>query len=451
MDNQDKKAKMMGEEKINTVLIKLALPAIVGMLITAIYNLVDTMFVGKLGTSAIGAASVAFPLFMLISAVGLAFGIGAASYISRLLGEGNKERADRTTSTAFFTSLVSGIILTVIVFLFLNPILRIFGSTDTIMPYAIKYSKILVLGSTFTVLNMTMNNILRAEGSAKFSMIALSAGALLNIVLDPIFIFVFDMGIAGASLATVLSQIVSTIMLLSYFLKGKSYVKIAPKFFTPSKEIYFEMFKIGIPTFLRQFFLSLSMGLINTAAMPYGDAAVASIGITNRVFSLGSMVIFGYSQGFQPVAGFNYGAGKFDRLKESIQISLKWTSIFTTITSILFFIFSEAIIGVFSKDPNVISIGSKSLKAVMILFPLFGFQMIYATLFQALGRGKEASVLSLSRQGIFLIPAILFFPKFFGLTGVIFSQPFADLCTILLTALFALSVNKEIAKKSAIR
>jgi len=444
MESQIKKAKMMGEEKISKLLMKLALPAIIGMLVTAIYNIVDTIFVGQLGTSAIGAASVAYPLFMLISAVGLMYGIGSASYVSRLLGENKKDQADKTTSTTFFTSLLSGLVLTGIIFLFLEPILKMFGASETIMPYAMDYSKVLVIGAVFTVLNMTMNNLLRAEGSAKFSMIALVTGAVLNIFLDPLFIFTFDMGIAGAALATILAQAVSTVLLLSYFLKGKSYIKISPKLITFSKEIYTEIFKIGIPTFIRQFLLSVSMGLINTAAIPYGDAAVASIGITNRVFSLGAMVIFGYSQGFQPVAGFNYGAGKLDRLKESIKLSLKWTTMFTTLTAITFIVFAEPIIGVFSNDSAVIEIGSKALRAISFLFPMFGFQTVYATLFQALGKGKQAGVLSLARQGIFLIPAIMTLPGLFGLSGVIYSQPLADFCTILLTAGFAVSIHKEL-------
>lgn len=448
MDIKEQRAKMMGEEKIQSVLFKLALPAIIGLLVNAIYNIVDTIFVGKLGTSAIGAASVAFPLFLLIGAFGLTFGIGSASYISRLLGQGNKVESDKTASTAFITSLVFGVVFTFVGLYFLEPILRLFGATDTIMPYAKDYSRILVFGSIFTMINMTMNNLLRAEGSAKFSMIALSTGALINIILDPIFIFTFDMGIVGASTATVLAQIISSIMLLSYFLSGKSYIKISLKYFTFSKKIYSEMMKIGIPTFIRQSLSSIAMGLINSAAMPYGDAAVASMGVTLRVFSLGMMVIFGYSQGFQPVAGFNYGAKKFDRLNESIKISLKWTTIFTTIVAIISMIFAESIITMFSTDPKVIEIGSRNLRAISLLFPLFGFQNVYATLFQALGRGIEAGILSLSRQGIFLIPAILILPRIFDLSGVIFSQPFADLCTIIVTSILAVKITKELKEEA---
>ncbi len=444
MENREKKAQMMGAEPIKLLLLKLAMPAIVGMLISAVYNIVDTIFVGKLGTSAIGAASVAYPLFMLISAVGLMYGVGSASYISRLLGKGAKEKADEVTSTTFITSLLSGLLLTAVVMIFLEPILTLFGATETIMPYALEYSEVLVMGATFTVLNMTMNNILRAEGNAKFSMIALSVGAILNIILDPLFIFTFNMGIRGAAVATVVSQVTSTLMLLSFFTGGKSYVKLKLKLVNHSLENYREIFKIGIPTFLRQFLMSLGMGLLNTAAMPYGDAALASIGVTNRVFSLAAMVLFGYSQGFQPVAGYNYGAKRFDRLSESIKLSLKWTTLFSIASSFIYMVFAESIIGVFSQDSEVIRIGTMALRAMALLFPLFGFQIVYATLFQALGRGKEAAILSLSRQGIFFYPAVFVLPKLFGLHGVLLSQPFADVCTVLLTAYFAVKINKEI-------
>lgn len=448
MNSREKRTKMMGEENIKSVLIKLAFPAIIGMLVNAIYNIVDTIFVGKLGTSAIGAVSVVFPLFMLVGAVGLTFGVGAASYISRLLGEGRKSEADKTTSIAFFSSMIVGIVFTIIGLIYLEPILKLFGATDTIMPFAKDYARVLVSGSVFTMINMTMNNMLRAEGSAKISMIALSTGALLNIILDPIFIFTFDMGIVGASAATVLAQIISTILLLSYFITGKSYIKISPKYFSFSKKIYSEIFKIGTPTFIRQALSSIAIALLNVATSPYGDAAVASMGITLRVISMAMYVVFGYGQGFQPVAGYNYGAKKFDRLNESIKVSLKWTTIFCIIISIIFMVFTKPIISLFSNDQDVIDIASKTLRAMSILLPLFGFQNVYATLFQALGKGTQATILSISRQGIFLIPALLILPKAFKLNGVIFSQPIADFFNIIVTAVLAIEINKKLKKQA---
>jgi putative MATE family efflux protein len=444
MNNNEKRAKMLGEEKIETILIKLAIPAIIGMLVNAIYNIVDTVFVGKLGTSAIGAATVAFPLFMLIGTFGLTFGVGAASYISRLLGENNKVQADKATSTAFFTSMTVGILYMIIGSIYLEPILRLFGATDTILPYAKAYSRILVLGSVFTMINMTMNNMLRAEGSAKISMIALSVGAGLNILLDPLFIFGFDMGIQGAAIATVLSQMVSRVLLLSYFLSGKSYIKLHIKYVTLSTQIYSEIMKIGIPTFLRQCLISVAMALINVAAMPYGDGAVAGIGVANRVFMFGMYVLFGYCQGFQPVAGYNYGANKYDRLTEAIKVSLKWTTIFSMSVSVIFLIFAQPIVTLFSNDPEVIRIASESLRAMSLLFAFGGFMNVYSSLFQALGYAVSAAILSLARQGLFLIPAVLISSRVFGLEGLIYSQTIADFFTIIVTAVLALRITKQI-------
>lgn len=442
--NKSQRARMMGQEKIPKVLMQLALPAIIGMLVTAIYNIVDTLFVSKLGTEAIGAVSVVYPMFMLLSAIGLMYGIGSASFVSRLLGEGKREKADTVASTTFLTSFLSALLVTVLLLVFLDPVLGLFGATSTIMPFANEYAKVLVFGGTFTILNMTMNNLLRAEGSAKYSMIALVTGAIINIILDPIFIFAFDMGITGASTATVLAQGCSTLLLLSFYRRRKSVLHLSLKAIKPSKGLYAELYKIGLPTFIRQFLMSLSMGMLNAAAMPYGDAAIASLGVSARVFSLVAMVIFGFSQGFQPIAGYNYGARQMGRLKEATFTALKWTTIFTSVATVVYMVFTQAIFSLFSQDPAVLAIGVKAMRAMMLFFPLFGFQVIYATLFQALGKGKQAAILSLSRQGIFFLPAIAVLPGLFGLNGVLWAQPFADCCTIILTGVFELSIHKEI-------
>lgn len=442
--NNQQRAKMMGEESIPTVLKKLALPAIIGMLVTAIYNIVDTLFVSMLGTIAIGAVSVVYPMFMLLSAIGLMYGIGGASYVSRLLGNNQKEKADEVASTTIVTSILTAIVVTALLTVFLKPILGAFGATPDIIEPALSYGRILVYGAIFTIINMTLNNLLRAEGSASYSMIALSVGAIMNIILDPVFIFVFDMGVSGAALATVISQALSSVILFSFFLRRKSVLHFSLKLFKPKKNTYMELYKIGIPTFIRQFLMSFSMGLLNTAASPYGAEAIASLGVVTKVFSLAAMVIFGFSQAFQPVAGYNYGAGYIGRLKEAIKTSLIWTTLFCTGAGLIYFIFAPSIISVFSNDPTVVDISIKALRAMVILFPLFGFQVIYGTLFQALGKGKQAAVLSLSRQGIFLIPAILVLPNLLGLNGVLYAQPFADLCTILLTTFFAVKINHEL-------
>lgn len=448
MDNTSR-AKMMGEGDIPKVLMKLAIPGIVAMLISAIYNMVDTIFVGMLNdTNAIAAVSVAFPLFMLIAAFGQMFGVGAASYISRLLGEKNKEQADRTASTTFYTALVVSIVFTVIGVLLMKPILTLFGADASTMPYADGYGRILMLGAVFTIMNMTMNNMIRAEGNAKFSMIAISLGAILNIVLDPVFMFGFNMGIEGAAVATVIGQGISTVFLASYYFSGKSVVKVMIRKISPSIKMYSEIMKIGLATLARQALASLSMGMINSAAKVYGPAAVASMGVSLRVFAMSMYIVFGFNQGFQPIAGYNYGAKKYHRLKEVLSLSVKITSIFCTVVAVLFMVFSQPIIGLFSQDPDVIATGSKALRALSLLLPFFGFQCIYASLFAALGKGKEAFVLSLARQGIFLIPAVIILPNIWGLDGIIYTQTVADFCTLIVTALLAIQISKQLKKES---
>lgn len=442
--NNEQRAKMMGEEKIPVVLRKLAMPAIIGMLVSAVYNIVDTLFVSMLGTIAIGAVSVVYPLFMLLSAIGLMYGMGGASFVSRLLGQNKKEKADEVASTTTITALVSAAIVTIVIISFMTPILKLFGATPEIMTSALSYGNVLVYGAVFTIMNMNFNNLLRAEGSAKYSMLALSFGAIINIILDPIFIFIFDMGVSGAALATVIAQAMSTVLLLSIYFRRKSVIHLSIKKFKPSLPTYVELYKIGIPTFIRQFLMSLSMGLLNSAASPYGPAAIASLGIITKVFSMIAMVIFGFSQGFQPVAGYNYGSGNIPRLKEAIKVSLIWTTVFCTLSTFVYYVFAPQIIGIFSQDAKVLDIGIRGLRAMIIVFPLFGFQVIYGTLFQALGKARQAAILSLSRQGFFLIPAILILPKFFQLNGVLYAQPFADICTILLTIIFAKQVHKTL-------
>ncbi|MBU5486171.1 MATE family efflux transporter [Clostridium sp. MSJ-11] len=468
-EEREKKAHMMGEGEIKKVLLTLAVPAIVAMLINAVYNLADTAFVGMLrDTAAIGAVSVSFPLFMIIGAIGQAFGVGSASYISRCLGEKNNEEASRTASTAFFTAIGTGVLCTIICLTFLKQILSITGASETILPYAMDYSVILVLGSTITIVNMTLNNIIRAEGNSKFSMYALMIGAVLNIVLDPIFILTFDMKVKGAAIATIIGQGVSTIYLLSYFKRKKGVLSIDKKFFTPSKKIYSEIFKMGIPTFLMQFLASFGMALLNSAAVVYGDAAVASLGITIKINTLVTYVLFGYIQGFQPFVGYNYGAKKYDRVKKATKISLIWVTAYGVAAVMLLNIFSGALVRIFSNDVEVIKLGVNNIRGFSLVLPFLGFQILFNGLFLGLGRSAEAMVISVTRQGLFLIPAILVLPKLFsnninlvnmfkfifpntmdpGLYGLMLTQPIADLLAIIVATILAINFLKTFNKKN---
>lgn len=448
MSQPDQRSVMLGQWPVKKVLVHLAIPSILGMVANGIYNVVDTIFVGRLGVTAIGAVSIVFPFFMIIAGVGLAVGIGSASYISRLLGMGRRDEAERTAMTGLVMVTSIGILFAIITQIFLEPILRSFGASETILPEAITYSRALLIGAPIVMLKMTLNNLLRSEGSAKASMTALLMGAILNIILDPLFIFTFNMGILGASVATIVAQAVAVIYQLWYYLSGRSYVQLSWARLQPNREIILQIVKIGTPIFVTQILNSFAMALINVAAVPYGDAAVASMGVVKRVMALGMFTVFGYAQGFQPVAGFNYGARKFDRLGEAIAFSIKVMTAFTVAATILFIGFSETIISWFSADPDVLRIGSRALVALSAPFPLLGFQLVYFSLFQALGKALPAAILSFSRQGLILIPLIFILPRFLGLDGVILAQPAADALTIAITAFLAVSISRQLRREA---
>lgn len=444
MNKKENKIKMMSEGNITKVLFQLGIPVIIGMLVTSLYNVVDAIFVGGLGTSQMGAVSIAYPIGQVIIGLGLTFGSGSASYISRLLGEKNNKQADCTASTALFTSILVGLIAITVTMCFLDKVLTFLGATVTILPYAREFAIIYIPGSILNVINVTMNNISASEGATKISMTSMLIGAGLNVVLEPIFIYILHLGIKGSAVATVIAQGVTTLLYVWYISSGRSNLHISIRHFSINKTIYFQILKIGIPTLLFQILSSTSMGLTNTASSHYGDSAVAAMGVVTRVLALGSYVIFGYAKGFQPVAGFNFGAKNYKRLKEAISISLKWSTVFCALAEIILFIFSRQIVGLFSKDISVIEIGSNALRANSITFILFGFQYIYTTLFLTLGKAFKGTILSIARQGIFFIPVILVLPRIMGLNGIIFTQPIVDVMTTILTVIFAVNVQRKI-------
>ncbi|APQ76645.1 MATE family efflux transporter [Clostridium botulinum] len=448
MKNKISTTEMMEKESISKVLLKLSVPAIIAMLINAIYNIVDTMFVGMLNnTSAIAAVSIVYPLFMFIGAIGVMFGAGGASYLSRLLGEKKKEEADRTLTSTIVIGCIFSLIFTVICIIFLEQFLLMYGATETTMPYAKEYGYTIVAGSIFTIGTAIMSNTIRAEGNSKYSMIATCIGGVINIILDPIFMFKFGMGIKGAAVATVISQLVSFIFLLRYYYSKRSYIKLAIKFFKPNFNMFFEILKIGIPIFVTQVLASFALGFMNLGAKPYGDAAVAAMGIVFRVMSIGFYIVFGIGQGFQPVAGYNYGAKNFTRLKEAVKLSIKWSVVSGIVISILFIVFAEGCMLIFTRDREVINIGIKAFRAASLLFPLFGYVNTYAVLYQALGKALGAFILSISRQGIFYIPLMYILPKFIGLEGVIFCQTAADGLAFIETFIMAIWLNKSLKKE----
>lgn len=441
----DSVVNILENDSIPNALVKLSLPAIAAMLICATYNMVDTYFVSQLGiTSATAAISIVFPLFILIGAVGLIFGVGGGTYISRMLGEKNKKQADIVASTSLFTIIIISIIATLFGVIFIKQILAVLGANELIMPYAISYSKIIFLGIIFTMTNMTMENLIRAEGNALISMLIIVSGAIINIILDPIFMFGFGLGLEGAAYATVLSQAISFTLFVFHYIGAKSYVKLSIKSIKISRAIYVQIMKVGIPAFIKQALVSISVGLINKFAIAYGVAAIAAMGITMRVTSMGMMLVIGFAQGFQPLAAYNYGAKKTKRLLEAIRTSIIWLTTFSVIFSVIVILLARSIISKFSQDTEVIEIGVLMFRAFCTTFVFSGFIMIYSVLFEALGKGKKALILAISRQGVFFVPSLYILPIFFGLNGIILAQPIADFFSLILAIIFSISINKEL-------
>jgi len=440
MSGRNNKMELLGSAPIPKALMALGVPIMIGMLINALYNLVDAYFVGGLGESPMGAISIVFPLGQVVVGLGLMFGNGAASYLSRLLGRGDRETANKVASTALYSSVMIGAVIIIIATIFIQPILALLGATETIMPYALTYARIYVISCIFNVFNVTMNNVVASEGAAKTTMCALLFWAVLNIGLDPIFIYGLDMGVAGAAIATAISQFVSTLVYLTYAIRKKSAFSFSFKDFKPTKQIYAEVLKIGVPTLTFQLLTSLSIALINRAANGYGDAVIAGMGAVTRVTSMGTLVVFGFLKGFQPIAGFSYGAKKFDSLREAIKTSILWSTIFCVVVGLLMFLFSTQIISQFANgNAEMIAVGEKSLMANGFSFFLFGFYTVYSSLFLALGKGTAGFILGACRQGICFVPVILILPLIWGMNGILYAQPIADVISAIITVFMALN------------
>ena len=438
MKQYNKKMELLGSAPVSKALFALGLPTMIGMM-------VDAYFVGGLGTTQMGAITVAYPLGQVVVGLGLLFGNGAASYLSRLLGRGEKEAADKTASTAIYSSIFVGAAVIICILIFLEPILRQIGASDSVMPFAVTYTSIYIASSIFNVFNVTMNNIVSSEGAAKATMCVLLAGAVINVILDPVFIYVLDLGVGGAATATAVSQFVSTLIYLLYIFRKKSVFSFSIRKYCLSKDVMSEILKIGIPTLVFQLLTSLSMTMINDGARTYGDSALAAMGPVTKIMSVGSLMVFGFLKGLQPIAGYSYGAKKYDRLKEAVKTSILWATIFCLIFGLAAAIFSTAIISLFTKnDPEMIRIGQAALRANGLSFVLFGFYTVYSFLFLAMGKAKEGCFLGACRQGICFVPVILILPRVLGLNGILYAQPAADVIAAAITIFMALRLQKEL-------
>ena len=430
--NPEEKRKYLTEEKIPTLVLNMAVPSIISMLITSFYNMADTFFVGQIGTTATAAVGVIFPLMSIIQALGFTFGHGSGNYISRKLGQGEVEDAKKMAATGFVSALVAGAIFGLVGLIFLDGLVGILGATPTIAPYARQYAMYILIGTPFMASSLVLNNQLRFQGSAFFGMIGMGVGAVLNIALDPLFIFVLDMGVSGAALATILSQIVSFCLLLRGCTRGGN-IAISLKNFSPSWARYKEIARGGTPSLFRQGLGSVATICLNFAAGIYGDAAIAGMSIVTRVLQFANSAIIGLGQGFQPVCGFNYGAKLYGRVRKAFWFTVSLAFCVLLIGSIVGIAFAPQIIAIFRKeDLEVIKIGALSLWLQCIFLPLSAFVVGSNMMLQTIGKPVKASISAAARTGLFFVPAILILPQFFGLLGVQMSQAVADLCSFVL-------------------
>ncbi|MDR0403830.1 MAG: MATE family efflux transporter [Treponema sp.] len=428
------KYKMMTTAPVERLVVRMAVPTITIMMISAMYNMADTYFVAFLGTSATAAVGIAFSLMAIIQAAGFFFGHGTGNFISRALGSQNAEGAGKMAATGLVSAFAAGACIAVFGVIFLSPLARLLGSTDTILPYARDYLRFILPAAPFMVSSLMLNNLLRYQGSAFLGMIGMVSGAIMNAGLDPLFIFVFRMGVQGAALATMISQTLSCVLLFVLGRKGRGNVRILFRGFSPSLASYKEMLRGGLPSLLRQGIASLAAVLLNHAAGAYGDAVIAAMSIVNRIFLLASSAIVGFGQGFQPVCGFNYGAKRCDRVKKAFRFCICLSTAALVILAAACFIYAPDIISLFRKDDaEVIAVGTLALRAECFVFPLLGWILMAGFLLQTMGKAFPASVLAFSRQGLFLIPLLFIAVPSFGVLGIQLCTPVADFCTFLLS------------------
>lgn len=441
----------MANAPISHIIPKLAAPTIVSMLISSIYNMADTFFVSQLGTSASGAVGVIFSAMAIIQALAFMIGMGTGNFIARMIGAGNRKLAEELASIAFFTGFGVGLVIAVIGNANIGQLVRMLGSTETIAPYAEAYASYIFVAAPFMICSFIMNNLLRFQGKALFAMVGITTGGVLNMVLDPIFIFGLDMGTAGAALATGLSQFISFCILLFMCNSREECISIHPKKFKPTLAIYGEIIHGGLPSLGRQGIASIATIIMNTMAQPYGDAAIAAMSIVNRFMMFVGSAMIGFGQGYQPVCSYCFGARLYDRVKKACVYCVKVSTIFLLAVSVIGLIFSGNIIQMFRKDDlEVIRIGTLALRLQLLTMPLQGLVVMGGNMTpQSIGYGIRATIVSTARQGWLLIPILLCTVPVFGVLGIQMAQPIADVGTFILAAVVTKGIFKDLDRKKA--
>lgn len=436
--------KKMTETPVSRLVISLGIPTTISMLITSFYNMADTYFVGKIGTSASGAVGVMFGLMAIIQAFGFMFGHGAGSIIARKLGEKKLEHATITASTSFVCSLLAGALITVFGLLFCDPLMRLLGSTETILPYARTYGRYILIAAPVMASSCVLNNILRYEGRALFAMIGLTSGGLLNIFGDWLLMVQFGMGVEGAGISTAISQCVSFVLLLYMFISGRTQTKLSFRKVSRSGAEILNIVKTGFPSLMRQGLNSVSTMVLNGYAGLYGDAAVAGMSIVNRICFFVFAVGLGLGQGFQPVCAFNYGAKKYSRVRKSFWFTTIAGEVALGLLAVIGMLLSSGLVGFFRDDPAVIEIGTFALRVQLLSLFFIPLTVCANMMFQSVGANGRATFLSALRSGLCFIPVIIVLSALFGLTGVEISQTISDAITFIISVPFILKFFRQL-------
>lgn len=436
--------KKLTQTPIKKLIISLSVPTVISMMITMIYNVADTYFVSKISVSASGATGVVFSLMGILQAFGFMFGQGAGSCISRKLGEKDVETARKYSTWAFALALVVSMVIMLFGLIFITPFMRLLGSTKTILPYAKKYAFFILIAGPALTTSCVLNNIMRYEGLARLAMIGLATGGLLNIALDPLFIFAFDMGISGAGLATALSQYISMGILLSFFIFKKLQCRISFKYLKPNGRMIWNIVSTGVPSFARQGLNSVSTMLLNVAAASYGDSCVAAMSVVAKCTMLIFSVGVGIGQGFQPVSSFNFGAKNYDRVRKGLLFTWRFDTIVVSALAAIMFAFAPQVVTMFRNEAEIVEIGTIALRYLCVALMFMPTIMIANMVFQSVGKTGRAFFLACAQNGLFFIPLILVLPKFFGVTGIEIAQPVSNVVSAVVAVPFMLVFLKQL-------
>ncbi|NLL78605.1 MAG: MATE family efflux transporter [Clostridiales bacterium] len=435
---------------VPVLICELAVPTIISMLVSSFYNMADTFFVGQINTQATAAVGIVFSVMALIQAFGFFFGHGSGNFISRKLGAQETKEAEEMASCGFFYAFLGGLLMMVVGILFLEPFAMLLGSTDTILPYTKKYLRIILIGAPVMTSSLVLNNQLRFQGSAAYGMVGIVTGSVVNIVLDPLLIFVCDLGITGAAIATVASQFLSWLLLLAGSRKGGN-IHIHLKNFTWKFYYLKEICRGGFPSLCRQGLASVATISLNRVAGNYSDAVIAGMSIVSRITMFANSALIGFGQGFQPVCGFNYGAKLYKRVREGFWFCVKWSAVFLAVVSVLGIVFAPQLVAVFRKDDvEVIEAGVMALRYCCIAFPLGSWIVLCNMMLQSIGKALKASIVAAARQGLFFLPLIIILPGLFGIKGVQMCQMVSDILTFLLAVPLGISVLNEMKREERI-